>query len=312
MMMQKMAMPMAGMSANASANTIKAMIVSSDPLPVGKPAVVTIKLTQAANDQAVALDDLKKIHTRKLHLLIVDSTLTDYHHEHPTPTDIPGEYKFTFTPQKTAYRIWADVIPVATDKQEYAQVDLGMPDIAENPPIRTLNTTSSVAGYTFNLTLEEPLVVGKTSMARVDVTDRHGKPVKTLEPVMGAFGHIVGFSEDYKTIAHIHPMGAEPTKATQRGGSILKLHLEPKTAGFLKLFVQTRIQGQDIFAPFGVMIAGDTSSAMQRMMLQQQKTGMQCPMCAEMMRKNASTQPAVPEQQSVPALVSEEDHKKHH
>jgi hypothetical protein len=80
----------------------------------------------------------------------------------------------------------------------------------------------------------------------------------------------------------------------------------------LKLFVQTRIQEQDIFAPFGVMVAGDTSSAMQGMMLQQQKTGMQCPMCAEMMRKNASTQPAVPEQQSVPALVSEEDHKKHH
>jgi hypothetical protein len=133
--------------------------------------------------------------------------------------------------------------------------DVGNPEKTPSA-IKTLGTESTVGGYTFRLTLQDPLVVGQPAMASVDVTDASGKPVTSLQPVMGAFAHVVGFSEDFHTIAHIHPMGPEPKTEAQRGGPTLSFHLEPKKAGFLKLFVQTRIGDQDLFAPFGLTVAG--------------------------------------------------------
>jgi hypothetical protein len=231
---------------------LKAEVTPQTLDKVGNEQNLFLRLTN--NDKSVDLNQLKEVNTRKIHLLVVDSTLTDYHHVHPVATKIPGEYRFSFTPQKKAYRIWADVTPEATGQQVFLVTNLGDPEKTPSA-IKTLGTESTVGGYTFRLTLQDPLVVGQPAMASVDVTDKTGKPVTTLQPVMGAFAHVVGFSEDLRTIAHIHPMGSEPKTEAQRGGPTLSFHLEPKKAGFLKLFVQTRIGDQDLFAPFGVTIA---------------------------------------------------------
>ncbi len=212
------------------------------------------------NDQGLSLDQLEEVHTRKIHLLIVDGTLTDYHHVHPTPTKLAGMYQFSFIPQKNAYRVWIDITPKASGKQTFLTVDLG--DFEKTmAPLKTLSQDATVGGYAFHLNLKDPLRVGQPAMATVDVTDQAGKPVTTLQPVMGAFAHIVGFSEDLRTIAHIHPMGPEPETQQERGGPTLSFHLEPKKAGFLKLFVQTRIGNQDLFAPLGVNVSPESIAA---------------------------------------------------
>ena len=57
--------------------------------------------------------------------LINDRSLSDYHHEHPEPTNTPGEYVFRFTPAKPGpYRMWADVVPTDTGVQEYVTTDV--------------------------------------------------------------------------------------------------------------------------------------------------------------------------------------------
>jgi len=71
---------------------------------------------------------------------------------------------------------------------------------------------------------------------------------------MGAYSHIVGFSEDFETIAHIHPMGVEPTKPTDRGAGELEFHLLPAKPGLMRLYAQIRVNGQDKFAPFTLEI----------------------------------------------------------
>ena len=92
-------------------------------------------------------------------------------------------------------------------------------------------------------------------MGTITVTDSTGKPVNSLEPVMGTYGHIVGFYDDLRTVVHIHPMGDEPKNETDHGGPELHFHLEPAKGGFVKLFAQVRIGGKDIYAPFGVQVA---------------------------------------------------------
>jgi hypothetical protein len=56
-------------------------------------------------------------------------------------------------------------------------------------------------------------------------------------------------------VLHIHPLGKEPTLESQRGGPKLEFHIAPEKPGFVKFFAQVRIDGKDLFAPFGVTIA---------------------------------------------------------
>ncbi len=235
-------------------NSVKLELLPASPLIAGKTTQVTARLASVADNTPLTLDDLKEAHTKKLHLLIVDPSLSDYHHIHPVAGKIAGEYTFDFTPLKNdSYRVWADVIPVTTGKQEYVQADIGTAAKNESAIDETTSFVSTVDGYTFTLALESEPKAGAAVMGNITVT-KDGKTFSQLEPVMGAFAHVVGFTEDYNSVLHVHPMGKEPTSDTERGGPKLEFHIEPKTAGFVKLFAQVRIGGKDIFAPFAIMV----------------------------------------------------------
>ncbi len=235
--------------------SIKAEIVSPATHAAGKTAATVLRLM--SNDgRPITPEQLQVAHTEKLHLLVVDETLTDYHHEHPVAAKKPGEYTFDFSPRVGGtYSIWADVVPTATGRQEYARTHVKV----DGPPARkdqTLNTTAVAGGYRFTLTTEndEPLQAGKATIVKIKVTTLEGKDFTALEPVMGAFAHMVAFPEDLASVTHVHPMGKEPETATERGGPQLSFHVEPAKAGFAKLFLQTQIGGQEVYAAFGQMV----------------------------------------------------------
>ena len=231
--------------------------VSAAPLEVGKPATIKIRFTKA-DGSPVTLTDLVEVHTQKIHLLINDRSLTDYHHEHPKPTEIPGEYTFSFTPAHPGpYRLWADVVPSSTSIQEYV-----IADIPANTPAGLLTNresiqTAIVNGRKYDLnfvTNGQPIRAGQTVVGTITITGAEGLPFTQLEPIMGAFAHLVGFSEDLKTVIHIHPWGREPAKATDRGGPTFSFKLYAPTAGFLRLYGQVQINGESQFAPFGITV----------------------------------------------------------
>lgn len=247
--------------AESGPSTINASVAPASGLKVGEPATLTINLA-TKDGKPVTHADLTVAHTEKVHLLIVDPSLSDYHHEHPKVGATPGTYTFTITPKKAGeYKLFADLLPTATGKQEYAATTFmveGAPSIIE----KTVNKTTTVDGYTFDLKFEEEkFSAGHPHMAWVTVTGRDGKPFDKLEPVMGAFAHVVGFSEDRNEIAHIHPMGKEPETADERGGPKLEFHTDFKTGGYKKLFVQVQIGGKQVFAPFGVDVMHPKNAA---------------------------------------------------
>lgn len=240
------------MEAMAAQNTVKLTLEPAASLEAGKTTQVTVKLNAVADGKPLTLDELKEAHTKKLHLLIIDPSLSDYHHIHPVAGKNPGEYVFDFTPLKNeSYRVWADVIPVATGKQEYVRTDMGAPAKEKASIDKATSMVTTVDGYTFTLALDGEPKAGAPVMGNVVIT-KDGQPFTGLEPVMGAFAHVVGFTEDYNSVLHVHPMGKEPTSDTERGGPKLEFHIEPEKAGFVKLFAQVRIGGKDIFAPFGM------------------------------------------------------------
>jgi hypothetical protein len=238
--------------------SMKLVAVADHPLEVGRTASVRVQMSR--NDgRPITPDDLLVVHTQKIHLLIVDKSLADYHHVHPTPSTVtPGEYAFTFTPRRPGpYRIWADVVPASSSIQEYLVADLSseVPGSAIENRQTSLKTT--VEGVTYDLSLYtqgKPLRVGEVAVGRITLSGPGGAPFTGLEPIMGAFAHIVGFNEDYKTVVHIHPMGNVPARASDRGGPILEFKYYPPAAGFTRLYCQVNIGGESKFAPFGVNV----------------------------------------------------------
>jgi hypothetical protein len=237
--------------------TFRLTAQASAPAEAGKKLDVKIKLSKA-DGSPVRYSDLLVMHTQRIHLLIEEPALGDYHHEHPVLTDTPGEYTFSFTPQRSApYRIWADLVPTATGVQELPFTDL--PSAGTAGPIidKATQFTSQVEGINFVLTLGgngEPLKADQARRMDIMATDAAGKPVTQFEPVMNAFAHLVGFYDDYRTVVHLHPTGGDVTDPDARGGPGLGFMFFPPRPGFIRLYCQVSVNGRMIFAPFNVNV----------------------------------------------------------
>ncbi len=228
------------------------------PIQAGRKVEVTVKFAKA-DQSPVRYADLLLMHDEYIHLLIEEPSLADYHHEHPVATKTPGEYVFSFIPKKTApYRMWADLVPSATGIQELPFVDL--PSAGKPEPItNTTNCFESVAGgYQFALALADgnhvPAKAGQARRMAITVTAPDGKPVTTLQPVMNAFVHLVGFYDDFKTVVHLHPEGGDVLDPDRRGGPTLSFLFFPPRSGFIRLYCQVMIDRQMLFAPFNLNV----------------------------------------------------------
>ena len=235
--------------------TVQVSFLSSKTPQAGTSMPVVVKLA-TKDSKPVTSADLELAHTKLVHLLIVDSSLTSYTHEHPVET-APGEWSFTFNPKiGGTYTVFADLQPKATGAQEYAKTTVTVSGAARPIDMAT-NLTTAVDGYRFDLKIpaDEPLTAGEASLVSVHVTKPDGTAATNLEPIMAAFAHGVGFTSDLKSVMHVHPMGKEPEMDSERGGPDLSFHLQPAMAGFFKFYVQVQINGQSKFAPFGLNAA---------------------------------------------------------
>jgi hypothetical protein len=238
--------------------SMKLTATTDQPLQVGRETKVTVRLATLAG-KPVTRRDLLTMHTEKIHLLIVDRGLTDYHHEHPAATDTPGEYAFTFTPRRPGpYRVFADVVPAETSVQEYVVADIPADTAAQPVEDKQTKLTTEVDGFNFILKFDlpggAPLKSNQPINGELTVIAPDAVPYKELQPVMGAFAHLVAFNEDGKTVLHIHPDGPEPDKAEARGGPTLKFKLYAPTPGFYRLYAQTQILDEAKFAPFNITV----------------------------------------------------------
>lgn len=234
--------------------TVTAEIRTKEPLTPGAEAQATLKL-KSFTGEALLLKNLREVHTKKIHLLIVDPSLTDYHHEHPEATDVPGEYAFRFTPRlKGPYRAFADVLPLFTGFQEYVKTEIPAPTASDTPLRPAFPRKGETGGLRFELSLESEVVkAGKPVGVQVMVT-KEGKPFAALEPVMAAFAHLVGFHEGGDIVLHMHPIETKAITDADRGGPELHFRMFADTPGFYRLFLQTQVGGKQLFVPFGVNV----------------------------------------------------------
>ena len=238
-----------------------AMTLAAADAPVvpGREGRFTVTL-QTSSGKRIAPEDLLVTHTRLLHLLIIDPWLDDYQHVHPEPGRKPGEWTFAFTPRREGvYRIFADFTPAATARGLYASVDLavggsrapgGLTMVMQHEPALSVERE----GYRFTLTPSAaPLRTGQTLDLKFTVLNTKGGRVP-LEPVMGAFAHLVAFDEARSGFAHLHPAEADLTQPPDATRPELNFKITIPQSGRYVIWSQVNLAGREVFAPFCIEV----------------------------------------------------------
>lgn len=143
-------------------------------------------------------------HEKLMHLFVVSSDLGRFAHEHPELSG-PGVFRLRYRfPAPGRYRIFADVAP----KDAGAQILSGTLDVggADVPLPESPRTETHVA----MTPPQDGIPVGRTVTVTATLTGRGGRPIRDLEPWLGAMAHLLLVSQDGETFAHAHPDEREP------------------------------------------------------------------------------------------------------
>ena len=195
-------------------------------------------------------------HDKELHLIVASRDLTEYRHLHPvraadgtwsTPVDLP---------KAGGYRVFADFKPKGGEALTLG-ADLAVAGAYEPKEPPAHNTTARTGGY--EVRLGGDLTPGKAGELTFTVT-RNGKPVRDLQPYLGAYGHLVALRSGDLAYLHVHPNG-EPGDGKTRPGPGVAFTATAPSPGAYRLFLDFKHQGKVHTAAFTMPARGAGGAA---------------------------------------------------
>ena len=230
----------------------------------GRETAFTLTLTTAGG-LPIGPADLLTVHTRKLHLLVVDDSLQDYQHLHPEPGAQAGEWVFRHTPRRGGtYRVFADFTPAATSRGLYSFADYVAAG-ADAPAAGAVDFNApgtdaafSRGGYVLTLKLDKgpALKAGQAGSLTFLIQGADGAEVP-LEEVMDAYVHMVAFDAQRSGFAHLHPRVNTPgaARAMDRSRPAFTFDVMIPQPGTYVVWAQFKLAGEEWFQPFVLEVA---------------------------------------------------------
>lgn len=211
-----------------------------------------------AGPSGTPLLDYATVHDKQLHLIIVRSDGQHFAHVHPVLDQATGIWSMPWMWKAAGtYRVFADFQPaqVGSTKLTLTRTVDVAGELAPSPPLIT-RSSDEIAGYTVEL--DGPLTSGVSKPVTAKIT-RSGEPVTTLQPYLGAYGHLVALREGDLAYLHVHPEGAEPV-GDRTGGPAVSFAATAPTAGRYLLYLDFRVDDTVHTATFVVDAApGETN-----------------------------------------------------
>ncbi len=252
-----------GHEAEAASTGVRGLGIAQDgyllspvdaPAKVGRPGPLSFSIL---TDDGSPLSDYVESHEKRLHLIVVRADGDEFRHVHPEFAEGTWSIPWTWR-EPGSYRIFADFVPADTGEPEDApDVTLSRTvDVAgrfEPSPATSTSIVSRVEGY--KVRLDGALAVGASSALTVSVS-RDGEPVTTLEPYLGAFGHLVALRDGDLAYLHVHPEGDEP-QAGEKSGPDVVFMTEAPTPGRYLLYLDFKVDGEVHTARFVVDTTGE-------------------------------------------------------
>ena len=224
--------------------------VAEDAVPGEELAVALVLETNKGH--TIAPHELAITHERKMHVMLIDPAMEDYHHVHPEPDGIGGRYTFRFKPAAAGpYRMFAEIVPIRTRRQVIATGEIPVGKSAPAPQF-SRQVESVADGLRFRLMdVPEMLKTKRDYRFALEVTAADGSAA-ALETIMGAKGHMVAFDAAGLGFAHMHPIDSVQG-ADDRGAELAFLFNVPNP-GWYRLFAQVQVGGQSVYGRFDLLI----------------------------------------------------------
>ncbi|MHA3023653.1 heavy-metal-associated domain-containing protein [Mycobacterium sp. BMJ-28] len=224
------------------------------PRTVGDLGALTFSILDPAGNPVV---DYVPVHEKQLHLILVRSDGSNFAHVHPVLDRGTGTWSIPWRWSAAgSYRAFADFVPAGPGSTQLTltrTIDVAGPFTPEHPS--TTRMSDQVGGYTVRL--DGTLIAGSQSRLTASIS-RDGQAVTTLQPYLGAFGHLVALRDGDMAYLHVHPEGAQPQQG-DIGGPAVSFAATAPTAGRYLLYLDFRIDGAVHTATFVVDAARDSS-----------------------------------------------------
>jgi hypothetical protein len=182
-----------------------------------------------------AVRDLEPENGKLLHLIVVRTDFTAYQHLHPT-LHPDGTWSVDIqTPRGGDYRAIADFV---IDGRKYVVgTTLHATGAAPDEALPAPALRASTDGYDVELQRPATLQDGKDAQLTFRIT-RDGRPVRDLQPYLGAYGHLVALHAPDLAYSHVHPDGED------RAAGAITFDTELDERGTYRLFLQFQTAGR--------------------------------------------------------------------
>jgi uncharacterized protein DUF4396 len=220
-----------GLSASADGMTLA---VDQRELPRGREAELSFRIVEGGS----AVRDFEVEHEKRMHLILARRDLTGFQHLHPE-LGADGVWRTPVTiPDGGQYRVFADFKHDGRTETLAADVTVLGPDAARPLP-PAADTARTDDGY--EVRLEGATAASTESELRFSVS-RAGESV-SVEPYLGAGGHLVALREGDLAYLHVHP-------TSEADGSSIAFATEFPSEATYRLFLQFKHDGKVQTAAF--------------------------------------------------------------
>ena len=226
------------------------------PAGAGEKGELSFRILDPAG---APLTEYRTNHEKDLHLIAVRSDGAEFRHVHPKLDSASGTWSLPWNWNEAGnYRVFADFVPGgATDSSGVTlsrSVEVGG-DLDPFEP--ALSREDRVDG--FEVTLSGDLKAGESRGLTATIT-RGGEPVTTLQPYLGAFGHLVALREGDLAYLHVHAGEEHEADAesppddhahsTQAAGPEINFMTETPTPGRYLMYLDFKVDGSVHTAEF--------------------------------------------------------------
>ncbi|MEU2267055.1 hypothetical protein ABZ568_11610 [Streptomyces olindensis] len=238
--------PLAGLEISRNGYTLD---LKTPRIEAGKKTDLRFAVVQDGTGRKVTA--YQREHGKDLHLILASRDLTVYRHLHPTRA-ADGTWSTPVNlPEAGGYRVFADFKSRGGEALTLG-ADLAASGRYEPGELPERNTTAKVDGY--EVKLRGALTPGKAGELTLTVA-KDGKPVRNLQPYLGAYGHLVALRSGDLAYLHVHPNG-EPGDGKTKPGPDVSFTATAPSAGAYRLFLDFQHEGKVRTAAFTVQAGG--------------------------------------------------------
>ena len=229
----------------------------------GRPTTVSFVIRQPDGQPLTKFKRGAGPHTG-VHLILVRDDLATIVHRHP-PVAADGTIRQSLTLDPGRYRLVVDAYPADAEQPNFQlfrplRVSGKAKPVKLPPPARVVES----GGYRFAIEGTPKLKAIQAALLNIDVTDAQGKPAR-FTPYYGALAHAIFFRRGSLDYFHTHVCapGATGCTSTLGGTQVTGTSTKPgrltvgvlvPASGTWRLFLQTKVGGRVVTAPFTLVV----------------------------------------------------------